>query len=116
MKKLFLILCLSLTFCQQAFALSTVHHLYLISRRLVEVVGGPFYGVFVQGPKNIKTAYQAEVWEQEKTYKNGTLKFKIVGILRAPGEEAKGAVDGITDTVTSAGKAAKEFISIFFGD
>ena len=104
------------SFCQQAFALSTVHHLYLISRRLVEVVGGPFYGIFVQGPKNVKAAYHAEVWEQEKPYKNGTFKYKAAGVLRAPGEEAKGLVDGVTGSVTSAGKAAKEFISIFFGD
>lgn len=114
--KLLIIVIMAFSFCQQAFALSTVHHLYLISRRLVEVVGGPFYGIFVQGPKNVKAAYHAEVWEQEKPYKNGTLKFKVAGVLRAPGEEAKGLVDGITDSVSSGGNALKHFISIFFGD
>ena len=100
-----MILVFAFSCCQQAFALSTVHHLYLISRRLVEVVGSPFYGIFVQGPKNVKAAYHAEVWEQEKPYKNGTLKFKAAGVLRAPGEEAKGLVDGITDSVSSGGNA-----------
>jgi hypothetical protein len=68
-----------------AYALSTPHHLYVISRKLVETVGGTFYGIFVQGPKNVKTAYHAEVWEQEKPEKRGKLKYKTVGVLRAPG-------------------------------
>lgn len=97
-------------------ARSTPHHIYNISRRLCETVGGPFYGVFVQGPKNIKETWQAEVWEQEKPEKRGKLQYKLFAVYRAPGEEAKGIIKGITDSVVSLGKACTELISIFFGD
>jgi hypothetical protein len=99
-----------------AFALATAHHLYNASRRLCETVGAPFYGLLVQGPKNIKDAYFSEVWEQEKPENQGLLRNKIFGIYRAPGEEVKGIITGVTDSVTSLGKAGIEFISIFSGD
>jgi hypothetical protein len=99
-----------------AYALATAHHLYNTSRRLCETIGGPFYGLLFQGPKNVKDAYFSEVWEQEKSENRGLLRNKLFGIYRAPGEEAKGIITGITDSVTSLGKACIEFISIFFGD
>ena len=97
-------------------AASTPHHLYNISRKLVETTGAPLYGIFVKGPKNIKQAYNAEVWGQEKPAKRGKFIHKAAGVLRSPGEEIKGIVDGLTDCVSSLGQAAKEFVSIFFGD
>jgi hypothetical protein len=99
-----------------AFALASAHHLYNVSRRLCETVGAPFYGLLVQGPGNVKDAYVSEAWEQEKPENNGLLRNKLFGIYRAPGEEAKGIITGITDSVTSLGKACIELISVFFGD
>ncbi|MFA5363356.1 MAG: hypothetical protein WC335_09015 [Candidatus Omnitrophota bacterium] len=113
-----LILCAHI-FCSSsppAFALASAHHLYNASRRLCETAGAPFYGLLVQGPKNVKDAYVSEVREQEKPENNGLLRNKIFGIYRAPGEEIKGIITGVTDSVTSFGKACIEFISVFFGD
>ena len=119
-KKLFLtaVIFISLIFLpvKLAFSRSTPHHIYNISRRLVETVGAPFYGVFVGGIKNIKKTWHEEVWEQEKPEKRGKFKYKAVAVLRAPGEEIKGIIDGITSGVSSFGSALKEFVSIFFGD
>lgn len=101
---------------EYAWPRSTPHHIYNMSRRLVEAAGGPLYGIFVAGPRNVKIAYIAEVREQEKPEKRGKLRYKVFGIWRAPGEEIKGVIDGITHSVSSAGRFCKEFISIFFGD
>ncbi len=124
MKKSVLKICAAIMICAYihfsspvpVFALATPHHLYNISRRLCETIGAPFYGLLVQGPKNVKEAYVAEVWEQEKPKNRGLFRNKLFGIYRAPGEEAKGIITGITDSVTSLGKAGIEFVSIFFGD
>lgn len=99
-----------------AFALSLPHHLYNMTRRLCETAGAPVYGIFFQGPKNIKETYISEVWEQEKIKNRGKLRYKLFAVWRAPGEEAKGIITGITSSVSSLGKACTEFISIFFGD
>ena len=119
-KRLFLVIIISASLillpCQAAFSRSTPHHLYNISRRLAVTAGAPFYGIFIQGPKNIKEAWQGEVWEQEKPEKRGKLKYKMAAVLRAPGEETKGIIDGITSSVSSFGTALKEFVSIFLGD
>ena len=111
-----LLICIFLLSPCQTFALSPPHHLYNISRRLCEVVGAPIYGVFFQGPKNIKEAYVSEVWEQEKPENRGQLHRKLFALWRAPGEEAKGIIKGITDSVSSLGQAGTELISLFFGD
>ena len=120
MKRWFFVFTISLSlhsfFCPPAFCRSTPDHLYRISRRLVATAGAPLYGIFVQGPKNVKEAWQEEVWEQEKPENRGKLKHKMAGIWRAPGEEAKGIIDGITSSVSNFGTALKEFVSIFFGD
>lgn len=119
-KRLFLTAFISLLLVflsyQTAFSRSVPHHLYNISRRLVAAAGAPLYGIFVQGPKSIKKAWHEEVWEQEKPEKRGKLKHKVAAIWRAPGEEMKGIIDGITSSVSNFGSALKEFISIFFGD
>jgi hypothetical protein len=101
---------------QEAFALATLHHLYNASRRMYEAVGAPLYGVLIQGPKNVKTAYMDEAWHQEKPEKRGKFKYKVFGVLRSPGEEAKGIIKGVTDSVSSLGKVCWELISIVFGD
>lgn len=111
-----LLVCLVLLPAPPALALSTVHHLYNISRRLVEVAGGPLYGAFVQGPKNVKKTYVSEVWEQEKPENRGLLRQKLFAVWRAPGEEVKAIGDGVADSVSSANRAFKELVSIFFGD
>lgn len=111
-----LLLCGVLSFCPPAYALATPHHIYNISRRLVEVVGAPFYAIFYDGPKRIKKAWTDEVWGQEKPEKRGLLIHKVAAIPRAAGEEAKATVDGVTRSIDSGGEAVKEFISIFLGD
>lgn len=99
-----------------AYALSTVHHGYLIGRRLCQAVLAPFQGMFYDGPINIKRAYVGEVWQREKPEKNGKLSYKIVGVLRAPGEEAKGIVGGIKKSTGKFCDAATELISMVSGD
>jgi hypothetical protein len=78
-----------------AYALSTVHHGYLIGRRLCQAILAPFQGICYDGPVKIKHAYIGEAWKQEKPEKNGRFFLKVRGVLRAPGEEAKGIVGGI---------------------
>ncbi|MBN1913475.1 MAG: hypothetical protein JW788_03650 [Candidatus Omnitrophica bacterium] len=120
LKKIFLTAVVFILFIfmpsRSAFCRSTPHHIYNISRRLVETVGAPFYGAFVAGPKNIKKTWHEEVWEQEKPEKRGKFKYKAAAVMRSPGEEAKGIIDGVTSSVSSFGSALKEFVSIFFGD
>lgn len=60
--------------------------------------------------------YQYEVHGLEKPEKRGRLRNKFIACYQAPGEEAKGIIDGITESVRSGGIALKELISIFFGD
>jgi len=105
-----------LCFASPAYALSPPHHLYNASRRLVEMVGAPFYFLFCEGPRRMKAAWQAEVWGQEKPEKRGKFRYRLQAVPRMVGEEAKAAVDGATHSVDSAGRAAKELISIFLGD
>lgn len=117
--KIFVIFLFSVSmclYCPASFALSTPHHLYSMSRACVRVIGALPYALFVQGPKNIKETYRQEVWEQEKEKHRGKMKYKLAGIARAPGEEAKAVVDGVVFLVTDTGAFCKDFISIFFGD
>lgn len=98
------------------FALSTVHHLYNFSRQCCRVIAAPIKGALIRGPQAIKAAYVAEVWEQEKPEDQGKFRNKLFGVWRAPGEEAKAIIDGITEGLSVAGDAFKEIISIFWGD
>ena len=100
----------------QTYPYSIRHHLINIGKGLVETVGSPLYGTFIQGPKNIKNAYNYEVWEREKEEKRGLLRYKLFGIWRAPGEQLKGMIDGVVDSVKGCGKALKNILSIFFSD
>jgi hypothetical protein len=116
LKRGLLLFLATLLLAPPAYALSPPHHLYNISRRLVEVVGAPFYAIFYSGPKKMKEAYRQEVWEQEKPKHNGKFRYKLKALPRALGEELKAAIDGVTGSVSSAGEAAKEFVSIFLSD
>ena len=99
-----------------ASALSIMHHFYNFSRNCVKVVASPIKGALIQGPKDIKSAYVGEVWEKEKEEDRGQWRYKLYGIWRAPGVEAKAIVDGLTESFTAAGSGIKELISIFWGD
>ncbi len=98
------------------YSYSARHHLINMSKSLMETAFSPFYGAFIQGPKNIKEAYYYEVWGREKREKRGLLRYKLFAIWRAFGEETKGIVDGIVNSVKAGGKFLKELVSIFFSD
>ncbi len=102
--------------CSPAYALATPHHLYNISRRLVEVVGAPFYAIFYEGPRRMKKVWNEEMQGAEKPKHRGRPVNLLSAVPRAVGEETKAGVDGVTRSVDSAGKAAKEVVSIFLGD
>jgi hypothetical protein len=99
-----------------AYAHNPPHHVYLIFRRLTQAVLAPFQGVFHDGPINIKNAYVAEVWEQEKPEKRGKIENKIIGVLRAPGEETKGIVGGLKKSADKLCEATIELISLISSD
>jgi len=107
---------LSSTLTKPAFARTTIHHLINAGKNIGRCALYPLHGIFIKGPKNVKEMYQYEVHGLEKPEKRGRLRNKIIACLQAPGEEAKGIIDGITESVRSGGVALKELISIFFGD
>ncbi len=109
-----IVLLFSLSF--NAYSSSTRHHLINMGKNLTKCIFSPLYGIFIQGPKNIKEAYQYEVWEREKPEKRGQLRYKLFSLWRAPGEETKGIIDGLVDSTKAGGQVLKEFISIFFSD
>ncbi len=111
-----LVIMVSLSYFQNAYALSARHHLINTGKNLIKMVISPFKGILVTGPKNIKKAYRYEVYEREEIEKRGKFRYKLFGIWRAPGEEIKGTVSGVVDTVKYAGEVIKEFTSIFFSD
>ncbi|MFH1339400.1 MAG: hypothetical protein ABIH40_06130 [Candidatus Omnitrophota bacterium] len=106
----------ALVFCGKAEAHSVRHHLINMGKSLVRLTFSPLYGVFVKGPKNIKEAYEYEVYGSEKPEEKGLLRKKLFAFWRSPGEEAKGAIDGLVDSVDAGGRFMKEFLSIFFSD
>ena len=99
-----------------AYAHSVRHHLIDTGKNFTDALCSPLYGIFIQGPKNIKDAYQYEVWGREKEEERGLLRYRLFAIWRAPGEEMKGIIDGLVGSITSLGKSGKEFLSIFFSD
>lgn len=111
-----IVIIVSLYCFQDAYALSVRHHLINTGKNLIKMVISPFKGVLVTGPKNIKRAYEYEVYEREKVEERGKFQHKLFGIWRVPGEEIKGTVTGVVDTVKYAGEAIREFTSIFFSD
>ena len=108
-----LILC---TYTPLSYAHSARHHLIKATKGIIGAAFSPLYGILIQGPKNIKEAYTYEVYQREKPEKRGQLRYKLFGIWRAPGEEVKGIIDGISDTVTHSTTSLKELVSILFSD
>ena len=106
----------ALLFCQQAHGHSIRHHLIDMGKNLVKFTFSPLYGAFIKGPKNIKEAYEYEVYGSEDPQKRGLLRKKLFAIWRAPGEEMKGIIDGLVDSAIAGGQFLKEFLSIFFSD
>ena len=98
------------------YSYSIRNHLINMGKNLGEAVGSPFYGTFFKGPKNIKKAYIYEVWEKEKPEKINLFRYKLFALWRAPGEETKGIIDGLVNSVQASGNCLKELISIFFSD
>ena len=107
---------LSFALTKPVFARTTLHHFINAGKNIGRFALYPLHGIFIKGPKNVKEMYQYEVWGLEKPEKRGHLRNKIVACYQAPGEEAKGIIDGVTESVRSGGVALKELISIFFGD
>lgn len=99
-----------------AYARTPLHHLYLFGRRTAQAVIAPVYGVAVEGPRRVKEAYTYEVWEHEKPEKNGRLSDRAYAVWRAPGEEIKGTLSGIKNSVGYATEAIEHLVSIFFSD
>jgi hypothetical protein len=99
-----------------AYPHSTRHHFIDSGKNLVNTVVAPLKGLFIKGPERAKKAYQYEAHEREKPEKHGQLRNKLFGLWRAPGEQTKGTLDGITEGFTSFTTALKEFFSVFFSD
>ncbi len=98
------------------YAKSVRGHLFEMGDALCGIVKEPLRGAFISGPENIKKAYMYEVHQREKPEKRGLLRYRLLAFWRAPGEEAKGIVDGCVKGVESLGTMSKECISIFFSD
>jgi hypothetical protein len=92
------------------------HHLIDMGKNLVILSASPLYGLFIKGPRNIKEAYRYEVYGSENPQKQGLLRKKAFALWRSPGEEAKGIIDGLVDSLKAGGQFLKEFLSIFFSD
>ncbi len=114
--KCFLFLLLLLCFVSPVHAKSVRGHLIESGKELVNVVVSPVKGLVYTGPRNIKNAYTYEVYGREKEEKRGRFRYKMFAIWRAPGEELKATVSGITEGVTSLGKALNEVASVIFSD
>ena len=115
-KMLIIIVLTILVLGKQAHGHSIRHHLIDMGKNLVQFTFSPLYGVFIKGPKNIKEAYEYEVYGSENPEKRGLLRKKLFAIWRSPGEEMKGLIDGLVDSAKAAGQFLKEFLSIFFSD
>jgi len=113
---IFIIFILTIFVGKPVYPYSIRHHLINMGKNLATSVTSPFYGIFIKGPRNIKEAYEYEVWGREKSEKRGLLKYKLFTLRRAPGEEIKGLIDGVVISVKSTGLFLKELVSIFFSD
>lgn len=115
-KTILMLLILTFTFTSPIFARSAINHIIKSGNNITKAIGSPFYGLLYKGPKNIKETWQYEVHEREKEEDRGKLKYKLFSIWRAPGDELKGTIDGLTDMVKYSGDALKEILSIPFSD
>lgn len=107
---------LTLVYSSNAYSHSTRHHLIDSAKNLGSAVKAPFKSLLVDGPRTIKETYKYEVWEREKEEDRGQFKYKLFSIWRAPGDEIKAGVDGITNCIKHLGISIKELLSIPFSD
>lgn len=114
------IILLSLTICFIAplpsYARSSRNHLIKGTKSIGKAIADPLHGIFVIGPKNIKSTWNYEVHQREKEEDRNRLRGKLFAIWRAPGDEIKGAIDGITNCAKNLGSGFKEYLSIIFSD
>lgn len=115
-RSILIVITLILFFSSQAHAYSPRHHLINMGKTLIKFSLSPLYGLFIKGPQNVKKAYLYEVYGREKPEKRGRLPYKLFALWRAPGEQIKGTIDGVVDSVEAGGQFLKEFLSIFFSD
>ena len=113
---LFILFFMLFIFSPQAHAYSIRHHFINIGKNLCKFTLAPLNGLFIKGPQNIKEAYRYEVYGSDDPAKNGLLRKKIFALWRAPGEEAKGLIDGVVESVIAGAECLKNFLSIFFSD
>lgn len=98
------------------YARSTRNHLIKSVKSFSKALADPAHGVFVLGPRKVKETWNYEVHEREKEEDRNTLRGKLFAIWRAPGDELKGTIDGISNCAIHLGDGVKELISIFFSD
>lgn len=115
-KILLFLLLVTLTFSPNAYPYSARHHLINVGKSAIKIVIAPLHGLLIKGPQNIKDAYTYEAGKREKKEKRELLRYKLFAIWRAPGEEAKGIIDGVVEAVQAGGDLLKNFLSIFFSD
>ncbi len=114
--KLLLLFSLACLISTPAYAYSARHHLIEMGKNAGQMIGAPLEGIFINGPQNIKKAYTYEVWEREDQQKRGLLRYKLFALWRTPGEEAKGIIEGVVESVKAGGSLLKNLLSIFFSD
>ncbi len=114
--KLFVFVFLFFVAVPNLHAKSVRGHFIGAGSELANVVVAPVKGLFYTGPQEIAEAYDYEVNRREKEEKRGLLRYKLFAIWRAPGEEVKATVSGVTESVKSCGNAVNEIVSAFFSD
>ena len=114
--KVFIFSVITCALCVNTYSQSARHHVINMGRNTLKVVSAPLKGVFITGPQNIKKAYTYEVWERENPTKRGLLRYKVFALWRAPGEEIKGVIDGLVESIQAGGNLLKNFLSLFFSD
>jgi hypothetical protein len=87
-----------------------------MGRDLLNVIASPVKAAFKEGPKDVRTMYQHEVYEREKPEKRGLIRYKLFALFRAPAVELKAIIDGAVTSVSHVGSFCKEFLSIPFSD
>lgn len=98
------------------YARSNRNHVIKGTKHLFKALADPFHGLFILGPRKVKETWEYEVHGREKEEDRNTLRGKLFAIWRAPGDEFKGTIDGISNCTKNLGSSLKEFISIIFSD
>jgi hypothetical protein len=97
-----------------AHARSVRHHLINAGEKLGEAAGAPLHALVVEGPRNIRDAWNYET-HGEQDRKNRLLNI-VIALWRAPGEQIKAVVNGIGRSVSAASEMTVELLSIPFSD